>query len=201
MQHVTNGNSYLLRYSSLEMMESDGSPVGSARIYFLSRSSKHISFISAWLLGVSLLGCLIMRSAFLHMSGAYVAGCIRRNAAAAPPPLRGLLQVKHQPQDLVYLLRASARHMNTELTSVNGAVCGATVGPFFCLTPPGRWMLPKAAAGAACDTFLAFTSRGRCWEVPASLPMRAFRFHICLCKSTLNFHLKKIFPPRGKHQA
>lgn len=50
------------------MMESDGSPVGSGRIYFLSRSSKHISFISAWLPGVSLLCRLIMRSAFLHMS-------------------------------------------------------------------------------------------------------------------------------------
>lgn len=50
--HLTKGNSYLLRYSSLGNAR-DGSPVGSASIYFLSRGSKHISFISAWLPGVS----------------------------------------------------------------------------------------------------------------------------------------------------
>lgn len=55
-------------------------------------------------------------------------------------------------------------------------------------------MLPEAAAGAACDAFLAplkhgfhRTSRGRCREVPAPLPMRAVGFLICLCKSALNF--------------
>lgn len=50
--------------------------------------------------------CLIMRSAFLHMSGAYVAGCRRGNAGAGPPPLRRPLQVQHQPQDLVCLLQS-----------------------------------------------------------------------------------------------